>query len=75
MPSEFIELAEETGEILSIGRWVVVEACRRLRAWQDRFGRPDLRLYVNLSSRQFRDPGLVALISGALRANGLEPRR
>jgi diguanylate cyclase (GGDEF)-like protein len=73
MPSEFIELAEETGEILSIGRWVVVEACRRIRAWQDRFGRPDLRLYVNLSSRQFRDPGLVALIAGALRANGLAP--
>jgi diguanylate cyclase (GGDEF)-like protein len=73
MPSEFIELAEETGEILSIGRWVVVEACRRIRAWQDRFGRPDLRLYVNLSSRQFRDPGLVQLIAGALRANGLVP--
>jgi diguanylate cyclase (GGDEF)-like protein len=71
MPSEFIELAEETGEILAIGRWVMVEACRRVKAWQDRLGRPDLRLYVNLSSRQFRDPGLVALIRSSLRASGL----
>jgi diguanylate cyclase (GGDEF)-like protein len=71
MPAEFIELAEETGEILSIGRWVVVEACRRLQAWQEKFNRPDLRLYVNLSSRQFRDPGLLSLISGALRSSGL----
>jgi diguanylate cyclase (GGDEF)-like protein len=73
MPSEFIELAEETGEILSIGRWVMVEACRRVAAWQDRFERPDLRLYVNLSSRQFRDPGLVPLIASSLRASGLKP--
>lgn len=73
MPAEFIELAEETGEILSIGRWVVVEACRRIREWQDRYSRPDLRLYVNLSSRQFRDPGLVPLISGALRSSSLAP--
>jgi len=71
MPAEFIELAEETGEILSIGRWVIVEACRQMRAWQDRFERPDLRLYVNLSARQFRDPGLVPLVSSALRSSGL----
>jgi diguanylate cyclase (GGDEF)-like protein len=72
MPAEFIELAEETGEIVSIGRWVIIEACRRMRAWQDRFSRPDLRLYVNLSARQFRDPGLVQLIGTALKSSGLE---
>jgi diguanylate cyclase (GGDEF)-like protein len=71
MPAEFLELAEETGEILSIGRWVIVEACRQMRTWQDRFDRPDLRLYVNLSARQFRDPGLVALVSSALKSSGL----
>ena len=42
-----------------------------MRAWQDRFERPDLRLYVNLSARQFRDPGLVPLVSSALRSSGL----
>jgi diguanylate cyclase (GGDEF)-like protein len=72
MPAEFIELAEETGEILSIGRWVIVEACRQMRTWQDRFERPDLRLYVNLSARQFRDPGLVSLVASALKSSGLD---
>jgi len=72
MPAEFIELAEETGEILSIGRWVIVEACRQMRSWQDRYDRPDMRLYVNLSARQFKDPGLVSMVSSALKSSGLE---
>jgi diguanylate cyclase (GGDEF)-like protein len=66
LPAEFIELAEETGEILPIGRWVIAEGCRRVRAWQTRYDVPDLRLYVNLSARQFRDPGLVPMIVSAL---------
>jgi diguanylate cyclase (GGDEF)-like protein len=73
MPAEFIGLAEETGEILPIGRWVVGEACRRVRGWQTRFNVPSLRLYVNLSARQFRDPGLVSLIASSLARTGLEP--
>jgi EAL domain-containing protein (putative c-di-GMP-specific phosphodiesterase class I) len=68
---EFLELAEETGEILPIGRWVIGESCRRVRAWQKRYGLPELRLYVNLSARQFRDPGLVPMIAAALDATGL----
>ena len=70
LPAEFLELAEETGEILPIGRWVIGEGCRRVRAWQTRYGLPDLRLYVNLSARQFRDPGLVPMI-----VVGARPRR
>jgi diguanylate cyclase (GGDEF)-like protein len=73
MPAEFIGLAEETGEILAIGRWVINEACRRLKTWQDRCDLPDLRLYVNLSARQFRDPGLVDIVSRAIRDAGLNP--
>jgi diguanylate cyclase (GGDEF)-like protein len=73
MPSEFIGLAEETGEILAIGRWVVGEACRNLRIWQDRFDLPDLRLYVNLSARQFRDPSLLEIVASALESAQLEP--
>ena len=73
MPAEFIGLAEETGEILNIGRWVVAEACRRTREWQERFGLPELRVYVNLSARQFRDPGLLTVVAGALREAHLEP--
>ena len=72
LPAEFIELAEETGEILPIGRWVIAEGCARVRAWQTRYGLPDLRLYVNLSARQFRDPGLVPMIVSALTRTGME---
>jgi diguanylate cyclase (GGDEF)-like protein len=71
LPAEFLELAEETGEILPIGRWVVGEGCRRVRAWQERYDLPDLRLYVNLSARQFYDPGLVPMILDALHETGL----
>ncbi|HEX5241276.1 MAG TPA: EAL domain-containing protein [Candidatus Limnocylindrales bacterium] len=74
MPAEFISLAEETGEILAIGRWVLGEACRQTRVWQDRLGLPDLRVYVNLSARQFRDPGLVGVVAAALREARLQPR-
>jgi diguanylate cyclase (GGDEF)-like protein len=72
LPADFIELAEETGEILSIGRWVISEGCRRVRAWQTRYDMPELRLYVNLSARQFRDPGLVPMIVSALARTGLD---
>ena len=72
LPAEFIELAEETGEILPIGRWVIAEGCRRIRAWQTRFELPSLRLYVNLSARQFRDPGLVPMIVSALARTGVD---
>jgi len=72
MPSEFIELAEETGEILPIGRWVIAEGCRRVRAWQTLFDIPDLRLYVNLSARQFRDPDLVPMIVAAIARTSMD---
>jgi diguanylate cyclase (GGDEF)-like protein len=72
LPADFLELAEETGEILPIGRWVIAEGCRRVRAWQMRYDMPQLRLYVNLSARQFRDPGLVPMIVSALARTGLD---
>jgi diguanylate cyclase (GGDEF)-like protein len=74
LPSEFIGLAEETGEILPIGRWVIAEGCRRVRALQVRHDLPGLRLYVNLSARQFRDPGLVPMVTAALADTGLPAR-
>jgi FOG: EAL domain len=72
LPAEFIGLAEETGEILPIGRWVIAEGCRRVRAWQLRYELPNLRLYVNLSARQFRDSGLVPMILSALDETGMD---
>ena len=74
-PLQFIPLAEETGLIVSIGRWVLRHACRQARAWQLRQpGRAPLHINVNLSSRQLRDPGLVAEVAQALDDAGLDPR-
>jgi diguanylate cyclase (GGDEF)-like protein len=72
-PGDFIPLAEECGLIGAIGGWVIREACRQARAWQDE-GVPSLRVSVNLSASQFRDTGLVASIRGALDDAGLQPR-
>jgi diguanylate cyclase (GGDEF)-like protein len=71
MPADFIELAEESGEIMPIGRWVIHEACRQAADWQRSHGLPDLRLNVNLSARQFADPGLPSVVAAALRQSGL----
>jgi diguanylate cyclase (GGDEF)-like protein len=64
-PCDFIPLAEETGLIVPIGAWVLRSACRQARAWQDRLERP-LRVAVNLSPRQFRDPRLLREIEEIL---------
>jgi diguanylate cyclase (GGDEF)-like protein/PAS domain S-box-containing protein len=73
-PMEFIPLAEETGLIVEIGAWVLREACRQMKEWQERLGQPQLEIGVNLSSRQFQAPGLVAEVAEVLRATGLSPR-
>jgi len=75
-PAEFIPIAEETGLIMPIGRWVLVEACRQMVAWRDAFG-PDypLEVAVNLSGRQLALPDIVAQIGEVLRETGLEPAR
>jgi diguanylate cyclase len=72
-PADFIPLAEECGLIGAIGDWVVREACRQARAWQNE-GVPPLRVSVNLSASQFRDSGLVDSIRSALDDAGLEAR-
>jgi diguanylate cyclase (GGDEF)-like protein len=71
-PEQFVPLLEESGLIVPVGDWVLAEACRQARAWQDA-GTP-LRVSVNLSSRQFRSEGLIDSVSGALRASGLAPQ-
>ena len=72
-PADFIPLAEECGLIGAIGGWVIREACRQARAWQDE-GVPPLRVSVNLSASQFRDSGLLDSIRRALGDAGLEAR-
>ncbi len=64
-PAEFIPLAEESGLILPLGRWVLGEACRQLAEWRAA-GRDQLRVTVNLSARQFSDPDLIDVVAEAL---------
>ncbi len=73
-PERFIPLAEETGLIVAIGEWVLHDACRQARAWLDRGLEPG-RVSVNLSARQFRQEGLVRMVSRVLEDTGIEPAR
>ena len=71
-PTEFIPLAEETGLILRIGHWVLVEACQQARIWHDRYpSEIQLVMSVNLLSKQFGQPDLVPGIARVLRESGL----
>jgi len=73
-PAEFIPVAEETGLIVPIGRWVLVEACRRMKEWQASHPREvPLTIGVNLSVRQFSQPDLLDQINHALDSTGLAP--
>jgi diguanylate cyclase (GGDEF)-like protein/PAS domain S-box-containing protein len=74
LPEEFIPIAEETGLIISIGGWVMKEACYQAKEWQTRYpSDPPLGVCVNLSAAQVRHPGLLQDVRQALRESGLEP--
>jgi len=72
-PSDFIPIAETTGLIASMGPWLLQAACRQAKAWHGT-GHAGLSVAVNLSSRQFRQPGLVEQLAQALDESGLQPR-
>jgi diguanylate cyclase (GGDEF)-like protein/PAS domain S-box-containing protein len=73
-PGTFIQLAEETGAIVEIGRWVLDNACRQVRAWHDVFSsQPPLELSVNLSPREFIQQDLVEGIRQTLVATNFPP--
>jgi diguanylate cyclase (GGDEF)-like protein len=69
-PNAFIPLAEEIGFIVPLGEWVIREACATAALWPD-----DILVAVNISAVQFRSPGLMQVILGALAASGLHPTR
>jgi diguanylate cyclase (GGDEF)-like protein/PAS domain S-box-containing protein len=73
-PLDFIGLAEETGRILDIGRWVLQTACAQAGHWQRR-RRSGVTISVNVSVRQLRDPGFAADVERALGAGALTPSR
>jgi EAL domain-containing protein (putative c-di-GMP-specific phosphodiesterase class I) len=71
-PAEFIPVAEQSGQIVELGRWVLREACAQARRWQDEHGVPRT-MNVNLSALQLSEHDLVADVSAALEEAGLEP--
>jgi diguanylate cyclase (GGDEF)-like protein/PAS domain S-box-containing protein len=75
-PYRFIEAAEDTGVLVSIGHWLIMQACRQLREWQvnDRSGQP-MSVTVNVSARQFADARLANDIQEALQQTGIDPSR
>lgn len=72
-PAQFIPLAEESGQIVQIGQWVLEEACRQCKAWIDEGFEP-VRMAVNLSPMQFRQPDLLHVVRDTLKRTGLDPR-
>jgi diguanylate cyclase (GGDEF)-like protein/PAS domain S-box-containing protein len=75
-PTDFIPLAEETGLIVELGRWVLEQACRQAKAWDRRPGFPrPLGVNVNVSARQLEEPGFVAMVGSILEDSELEAER
>lgn len=71
-PIEFIPLAEETGLILQLGEWVLSQACQQLVRWQEA-GIQDLKIAINMSSRQFRQEDLADRVARVLQETGADP--
>jgi len=72
-PGDFLGVAEETGLILAMSRWILEESCRRLAGWRLTPAGPDLGVSVNVSNRQFWSGTLVDDVEDCLRRTGLEP--
>jgi diguanylate cyclase (GGDEF)-like protein len=73
-PATFIGVAESTGLIVSLGAWVLTEACRQLRTWHEMFpGRPPLTMAVNVSVRQLVRADFVQVVANALQQHKVDP--
>lgn len=71
-PDDFIPVAEETGLIVGLGQWVFRNVCEQARRWRDELGAV-IRIGVNVSGKQIREPGMVEMVRQALQATGVSP--
>ena len=74
-PAEFIPFAEDTGQIVPIGLWVLRAACAQLALWQSQVETRHLTMAVNVSARQFHQPDFVASVKKCVTAAGIDPSR
>ncbi|HKT89081.1 MAG TPA: EAL domain-containing protein [Candidatus Sulfotelmatobacter sp.] len=75
-PYRFIEAAEDTGVLVSIGHWLIMQSCRQLREWQmNDYAQRPMNITVNVSARQFADARLVNDLQEALQETGIDPSR
>jgi diguanylate cyclase (GGDEF)-like protein/PAS domain S-box-containing protein len=75
LPGQFIPMAEETGHIIALGRWVLEDACRRVQEWRRGLPAGDgLRVAVNISGRHLQQGDLIADVRHALEVSGLDPQ-
>jgi diguanylate cyclase (GGDEF)-like protein/PAS domain S-box-containing protein len=75
-PYRFIDAAEDTGILVSIGHWLILQACRQLCEWEsDQFSKQPMNVTVNVSARQFANARLVNDIQDALQQTGVDPSR
>ncbi len=72
-PAEFIPIAEQSGHILALGRWVIEAACRQQAAWQAQADTAQLKIAINISPRQFRAPHFVADLQACIQKTGANP--
>lgn len=74
-PQDFIPVAEEGGQILQIGQWVLLEACRQMKQWHEKFPSDEsLYMTVNLSVKQFAQPDFIDQVRSILEATGLDAK-
>ncbi len=72
-PDDFIRIAEESGAILEVGRWVLIAACRQARAWRDMQPGSAFSVSVNVSARQLSQPGFVDEVLAIVSGSGVDP--
>jgi len=72
-PGEFIPLAEETGLIKEIGRWVIKEACRQVKVWREEGHKP-VKMAINVSIHQLKDPNFINEVKEIIKENDLDPQ-
>lgn len=74
-PAEFIPVAEDTGLIVPLGQWVLLTACTQLKEWEKNPLTQELTLAVNVSARQFRQPGFVRQVGEVIEQSSIDPSR